>query len=528
MTNSSVWRKINHLCIFVIIIFFLSGCSKSTRLSDGGLRIGWAMEDITPKDSISLMGQYYPRISQYVQSPLKVTAIAIESANEDGKKEQAIMISVDIVHFKAGGLQDSIRLLVKNQLPDFNVEYLILNAIHTHNSFDPSPGSKHRKMLMDKLCKVAVAAWKSRQPSGISNALRYAVVGHNRRVEYADGSTEMYGACDRNDFTGLEGPEDSAVKMIFCWDLDCKLTGIMMNVACPAQVMEGKYCISSDYWGEVRKQLQKKFPGVFILTQIGAAGDISPRDLPRGYKSGEPNMWDVSGIEEIGKRLMNTIENAYNDAQNCIETKVVFKHVVKNMELPSRIYSKEDYQRASDIIQKIKSREPKDPNSPETAWNRFLSEKKANEMSKVNGPWDNKLSDYGILKKQEALVKQYEVQDQHLLFPIELHVIRLGDSALATNPFELFVDYGFRIESRSNANTTFLVELSGGDYGGYLPTKKAIEGKGYRGYSALVNNVGFEGGQMLVDETVNTINKLFSSTAKRYQGSLANPAGSYH
>jgi hypothetical protein len=514
MTNSSVWGKLYHLCISVIIFFVLSGCSKSTKLSDGGLRIGWAIEDITPKNPISLMGQFYPRISQYVQSPLKVTALAIESANEDGKKEQAIMISVDILHFKSGGLQDSVRILVKNQLPDFNVEYLILNATHTHTSFDPSSGGEHRKMLMDKLCKVAVAAWRNRKPGGISSELRYAVVGHNRRVEYADGSTEMYGACERNDFAGLEGPEDSAVKIIFCWDLNCKLTGIIMNVACPAQVMEGKYCISSDYWGELRKQLLKKFPGILILTQIGAAGDISPRDLPRGYKAGEPNMWDVSGMEEIGKRLMNTIEDAYTDALNSVKTKVVFKHVVKNIEILSRIYSKEDYQRASDIIQKIKSREPKDLNASETVWNRFLSEKKANELSKENGPWDNKLSDYGILKMQEALVKQYEVQEQHLLYPAELHIIRLGDSVIATNPFELFVDYGFRIESRSHANKTFLVELCGGDYGGYLPTQKAIEGKGYRGYSALVNNVGFAGGQILVDETVKTINELFGLSAK--------------
>ena len=96
-------------------------------------------------------------------------------------------------------------------------------------------------MLLEKLAKVAVNAWNNRKSGGVSRELKYAVVGHNRRVEYADGSTEMYGSCDREDFIGLEGPEDSSVKMIFCWDLNKNLTGIILNVPCPAQICEGKY-----------------------------------------------------------------------------------------------------------------------------------------------------------------------------------------------------------------------------------------------------------------------------------------------
>jgi hypothetical protein len=44
--------------------------------------------------------------------------------------------------------------------------------------------------------------------------------------------------------------------------------------------------------------------------------------------------------------------------------------------------------------------------------------------------------------------------------PIEFHVLRLGDVALATNPFELFLDYGLRMKVRSPAALTLLVQLS--------------------------------------------------------------------
>lgn len=501
----------NGIILNVLTISLLVGISDKCRSQDTnhhGLRIGWAMEDITPEGPVSLRGQYYERMSEYVQSSLKATALAMESVSEDGRKEQAIMISVDVVSF-SDGLQDLLRQMLKGKIPDFGLNNLFLNATHTHSSFDTGLTSKHRKMLLDRLSKVAMAAWENRQPGGISHELRYAVVGHNRRVEYAGGSTEMYGSTDREDFIGLEGPEDSGVDMLFCWDRNKELTGIVMNVACPAQVTEAKYYVSSDYWSEVRKHLEKRFSGnVYVLPQISAAGDISPRDLPLGYKSGEPDMWDVPGIVEIGKRLAHVIDDAYPDAKNNIRTDVIFKHLVKNINLPTRQYREEDYKKALAIVKEIRSKEPNDPDSPETCWNRFLKEIKENEKVREYGPWDNKLSDFGIVKKQEALVKQYEEQDQRPFYPVEVHVVRLGDVVFATNPFELFTDYGFRITGRSKAKQTFIIQLSSGDSGGYLPTKRAIEGKGYRGYSAMVNQVGPEGGQMLVDETVKLINSV--------------------
>ena len=106
-------------------------------------------------------------------------------------------------------------------------------------------------------------------------------------------------------------------------------------------------------------------------------------------------------------------------------------------------------------------------------------------------------------------MKQYEAQEDRQVYPVELHVIRLGDVVLTTNPFELFVDYGFRIEGRSKARMTIIVQLSGGDYAGYLPTQRAVEGEGYRGYSAMVTNVGPEGGQVLVNKSVDVIDSLW-------------------
>ncbi len=90
---------------------------------------------------------------------------------------------------------------------------------------------------------------------------------------------------------------------------------------------------------------------------------------------------------------------------------------------------------------------------------------------------------------------------------MELHALRLGDVAIATNEFELFTDYGVQMKARSPAVQTFLIQLTGS--AGYLPTPRAVAGGSY---SAIIQSsrVGPEGGQALVDRTEETLNTLWS------------------
>jgi hypothetical protein len=499
-----------HLVV-ILMVFSFTNCSEKEKLRDGGLRIGWAIEDITPDGPVSMLGQYYKRVSTYVQSPLKVTACAIESTT--GKKDQAIMVSVDVVTISKV-IQDSVKNRLKSQIPEFDSRKVFLNAIHTHSAPNPGfdwdvdskPEPVYIQKLTDMITKASVTAWNNRKPAGISRELGYAVVGHNRRVQYADGTTEMYRSPDTKEFIGLEGPSDDGVDMVFCWDLNKELTGIIMNVSCPAQVTESKYYISSDYWGEVRRQVKEKFlKDIYILEQIGAAGDISPRDLPRDYKSGEPDMWDIPGIVEIGRRLTAAVDFAYIDAKKSIQTDPVFEHIVQDIDLPTRPVSKQEYENSLKIVNEILSREPKDPNSPNTAWNRFNKEIEENLKTKTHGCWDNKETDFGIMKINQVLLNNYVNQPKNPFCPVELHIIRLGDVAFANNPFELYLDYGLRIKARSKAKQTFIIQLSG-DSQGYLPTERAVQAGGY---SALVSEVGPIGGQMLVDTTVSLINQMY-------------------
>ena len=106
------------------------------------------------------------------------------------------------------------------------------------------------------------------------------------------------------------------------------------------------------------------------------------------------------------------------------------------------------------------------------------------------------------------MIARYAHQKQDPFFRAELHLLRLGDLAVATNPFELFVDYGLQIKARSPAVQTAVVQLTA-DCAAYLPTERAVQGGGY---SARIDDgvVGPEGGKVFVEQTTKILQEMWA------------------
>jgi hypothetical protein len=123
------------------------------------------------------------------------------------------------------------------------------------------------------------------------------------------------------------------------------------------------------------------------------------------------------------------------------------------------------------------------------------------------GPYDSKLHPFVLIQNNRAVVARYESQDAMPMFDMELHVVRIGNTVFAANPFELYLDFGHQLKARSVAAQTFVVQLCGGT-GGYLPNARAEQLGGYGGL--IINgNVGWNGGRKLVDVTVEEIGALW-------------------
>ncbi len=443
-----------------LLVLLLAGITsaKGDVPDANGLYVGWASIDITPEKPVALVGQLHKRISEKVRDPLTATALALEMRGENAQREQAILVSCDVLYIRKA-VQNKLREMVKAKLPDFNVEKLFLNATHTHtapgfaddefgNLYDVSQdkgvmkASEYADFFLARLARVVVEAWQSRKAGGMSWGLGHAVIGLNRRAHYFNGSTVMYGGTNQPDFANIEGGEDHGVEMLFFWGRNRALTGIAVNIACTAQETEGLSEVSADFWHDVRLEVRRRLArDIFLLPQCAAAGDESPHLLFRARA--EEVMRQRRGLsrrQEIARRVADAVESVLPLAKQDIQTSLIFRHTVARVSLPP----------------------------------------------------------------QEPPVLPFYVTDP--VAPIELHVLRLGDIAIATNPFELYLDYGIRIKARSPATLTLLVQLSCQNCG-YLPTERGVQGGGY---SADKFIVGPQGGQVLVDETVKCLNALWN------------------
>ena len=101
------------------------------------LLIGWAEESLVPEKKARLGGQFYERISEYVESPISVTAMAVESGDQ-----QLILMSADLTWLSEYYLQLA-REEFSRICPEVNPEALVLAATHTHTSLmlPPSPSA---------------------------------------------------------------------------------------------------------------------------------------------------------------------------------------------------------------------------------------------------------------------------------------------------------------------------------------------------------------------------------------------------
>ena len=490
------------------------------------LKIGWAEESITPDKRIALAGQFAERISEYVETPVTATALAVES---DG--EQMIICSCDLVSI-GENLLEAVRDRVKEANIGIDTDKIILSAIHSHtshvydrgdsgfkrfkevfDSFLPPEKQYQAKVsakgddfmnstealsfLTERIAIAVIHAWKNRKDARYAQGFGRAAIGMCRRVCYSDGSAKMWGDTNMAAFTELEGGNDSGIEMLFFYDENEKLTGVAANVACPAQVLEHRLFISSDYWGKVKALLREKYgDDIFVLGLCSAAGDQCPRDLIRWVnpespiddpnierndyieRNADPSMFDIKGSWLVGKRIVNEIVMALEDVEETFDH-AILKHEKLTVDLPLRRVTPKEYEEA------VKS----------------LKEYAAGVEDHIN------FDDNAKMYIHTGTIMRWERQHVQDIEPIEVHIARLGDMAFATNPFELFLDYGNQIRARSRAKQTMLIQLACGSEG-YLPTEKAEKGSHYSAYVSS-GHVGHEGGEMLVRKTTEEINKLF-------------------
>ena len=192
--------------------------------------------------------------------------------------------------------------------------------------------------------------------------------------------------------------------------------------------------------------------------------------------------------QDIADKISAAVDEVLPLASKDIRDELEFCHAVTNLDLKQRIASNEDLETAKAEV---------------ASWKAKLDELK--DADPASFEYSCAFRRIGFNQK---VIDMYHAQQlgEQLSSPVELQTIRLGDIAMSTNRFEYYLDFGMRIKARSKAIQTFVVQLAGA--GTYLPTERAMSGGSYGAFIASTP-IGPEGGQEIVENQVDTINKMF-------------------
>ena len=472
------------LCISLVLLL-------ASAAPAGELLIGAACADITPSKPVAISGQFHLRIARKVATPLTANVVALSTGPAEKGGDAAVMVACDVISIPTEVLR-LVRQAVRKSLPDLDPTKIFLSGTHTHTAPVLLPGkyavpktgvmqvAEYRAFFVDRVAEAIVRAWKGRKPGSVTWGLGHAVVAYNRRTIYANGSARMYGRTNKPEFRGLEGYEDHDVGTLFFRGAGGKLIALVVNVSCPSQEVESRTEINADFWHPVRQSLRKRYgKDLCVLGWTGASGDQSPHLMYR--KAADERMRQLRGltrVEEIARRIVRAVDEAHEAVRDDRPTDVPLIHKTVPLRLPMRLVTQGEYAETKAVVERDAALIAQDPKADPRAHRR--------------------------MKWHEVTVERFERQktDPKPTHEMELHVVRIGDAVVCTNAFELFTEYGIRIKARSKALQTFVVQLAGP--GTYLPTAKAVRG-GH--YSAIVHSslVGPDGGQMLVDRTVELI-----------------------
>jgi hypothetical protein len=509
------------------LLVLFAGSSAGNTGAPVDFKVGWASLDITPDQPVLISGQFHARVSEGIMDPLTVTALALESGSGPSS-EKTIMISADLVVITDGtrdgsadNLRDNVRRILMGSIPELRPEQVVLNATHTHSGpfysrgadareaygveLDAMPPAECLAFLSERIAIVAERAWNNRKTGGISYGQGQAVVSHNRLQVDLSGNSNMYGNVNRPEFSHMEGFEDHSVNLLFTWDGSRNLTGVLINLAAPSQVSEHEYKLSADFWHDTRVELRKRLgKDIFIFAQCSAAGDQSPHTMVGADAEERMQQIKFPGVEsgrgsparrkQIAIRISDAVTSVFPYMRDHIEWDPVFSHRMEVMELSRRLMSKEDVEGALSESEQWRER-----------YEQLLLDLERNPAIKDKPRWYYEISrSFSRMSWGQNVSERYELEKVQPLLPVEAHVIRIGDIVIATNPFELYLDYGLRIKARSPAVQTFIVQLAGS--GTYLPTSRSIAGGAYGAVPASTL-VGPAGGEEFVEKTLEMINK---------------------
>jgi len=440
--------------------------------TDAPIKVGAASKTINARIGDWAQGAGVARRTTAIHDDLEANAVYLS----DGST-QLLILSCDLA-----GLDAALTTRAREAISSATgipARHVLISCTHTHGgpsvlktNYLMPVDEDYLKRLEDWLVELAQASVKSAHPGKLGWGKGVLQIGFNRRVCWADGTHTMHGNTKRPDFAGLEGPDDPQHLVLSVADLSGKPVAVLYHNTTHPTLFYGAGLFSADFPGVARKILRAKLGAIPILYLNGAQGDIAINDLLHPTKESREDTLQRIGRAVAEETLQQLAAINYDEHPR-------LAHAFEDLRVKVRLPEPGQLAEARKILARIDAGE----------------EIRGQEM----------IMAFGTVHLQECFGK-------NPTDTLPVHVLRIGDVALVTEPCELYCQFGLDIKRRSPAPITAVVGLTDG-YAGYCPTIYGILGGGYSGRAISWTRLEPNAGYLIVESAGKLLNSVWRQSA---------------